>query len=199
MPDDRPGSNLWQCSTSLFSLTCFYELSNQAFLTTSALLLDIPVPRALYLLATQPNYVTPDIWADTLLNKSAHASDSRSTTHALFAQELTQMANNSGVLSTCVESRLPYRDAGINKPTRKQADMMTLTGYGVIPNAQRNFSANTRLIMDVTIGHVFDTDHNFKPNTLRNLATAKCLKYAEHYQLQRLPFSPHLDPCRPTM
>jgi hypothetical protein len=30
--DDRPASNLWQCSTSLFSLTCFYELSNQAFL-----------------------------------------------------------------------------------------------------------------------------------------------------------------------
>ena len=190
MPDDRPVSNLWQCSTSLFSLTCFYELSNQAFLTTSALLLDIPVPHALYLRATQPNYITADIWADALLNKSAHASDSRSTTHALFAQELTKMANNSGVLSTCVESRLPYRDAGIDKPTRKRADMMTLTGCGVIPNAQRNFSANTRLIMDVTIGHVFDTHHNFKPNTLRNLAASKCIKYAEHYQRQRLAFAP---------
>ena len=190
MPDERPVSNLWQCSTSLFSLTCFYELSNQAFLTTSALLLDIPVPHTLYLLATQPNYITIDIWADALLNKSAHASDSRSTTHALFAQELTKIANNSGVLSTCVESRLPYRDAGIDKPTRKRADMMTLTGCGVIPNAQRNFSAKTRLIMDVTIGHVFDTHHNFKPNTLRNLATSKCIKYAEHYQRQRLAFAP---------
>ncbi len=74
MPDERPVSNLWQCSTSLFSLTCFYELSNQAFLTTSALLLDIPVPHALYLRATQPNYTTTDVWADALLNKSAHAN-----------------------------------------------------------------------------------------------------------------------------
>jgi hypothetical protein len=127
MPAERSVSDLWQCSTSLFSLTCFYELSNQAFLKASALLLDIPVPHALYLQATQPNYTTTVIWADTHLNKSSHASDSRSTTHALFAQELTKIANNSGVLSTCVESSLPYRDAGIDKPTRRRADMMTLT------------------------------------------------------------------------
>jgi len=113
--------------------------------------------------------------------------------HMLFLHELTKIANNSGVLSTCVESRLPYRDAGLDKPTRKRADMMTLTGCGVIPNAQRNFSAKTRLIMDVTIGHVFDTHHNFKPNTLRNLATSKCIKYAEHYQRQRLA-SPQWSP-----
>ena len=190
MSDDRPVSNLWQCSTSLFSLTCFYELSNQAFLTTSALLLDIPIPHALFLQTTQPNYTNTDKWADELLNKSAHASDSRHTTHAIFAQELTKIANNSGVLTTCVESRLPYRDAGIDNPTRKRADMMTLTGCGVTPNAQRNFSTDTRLIMDVTIGHVFDTHHNFKPNTLQNMANSKCLKYATHYQRQRLAFAP---------
>jgi hypothetical protein len=44
--------------------------------------------------------------------------------------------------------------------------------------------------MDVTIGHVFDTHHNFKPNTLQNLANSKCLKYATHYQRQRLAFAP---------
>jgi hypothetical protein len=190
MSDDRPVSNLWQCSTSLFSLTCFYGLSNQAFLTASALLLDIPIPHALFLQTTQPNYTNTDKWADELLNKSAHASDSRHTTHAIFAQELTKIANNSGVLTTCVESRLPYRDAGIDNPTRKRADMMTLTGCGVTPNAQRNFSTDTRLIMDVTIGHVFDTHHNFKPNTLQNMANSKCLKYATHYQRQRLAFAP---------
>jgi hypothetical protein len=101
MSDDRPVSNLWQCSTSLFSLTCFYELSNQAFLTTSALLLDIPNPYALFLRTTQPNYTNTDKWADELLNKSAHASASRPTTHAFFSQELTKIANNSGVLTTC--------------------------------------------------------------------------------------------------
>ena len=34
---------------------------------------------------------------------------------------------------------------------------MPLIGCGVTPNAQRNFTVDTRLIMDVTIGHVFDT------------------------------------------
>ena len=159
------------------------------FLTTSALLFDIPIPHALFLRKTQPNYANTDKWADGLLNKSAHAADSRSTTHAFFAQELTKIANNSGVLTTCVESRLPYRDAGINNPTRKRADMMTLTGCGVTPNAQRNFSKYTRLIMDVTIGHVFDTQHNFRPNTLQQLANSICLKYASHYQRQRLAFA----------
>ena len=68
--------------------------------------------------------------------------------------------------------------------------MMTLTGCRVIPSSQRNLSADTRLIIDVTIGHVFDTHLDFKPNTLQNLATSKCLKYAEHYQRQCLAFTP---------
>ncbi len=49
---------------------------------------------------------------------------------------------------------------------------------------------DTRLIMDATIGHVFDTHHNFKPNTLLSLSNSKFLKYAEHYQRQRLAFAP---------
>ena len=48
--------------------------------------------------------------------------------------------------------------------------------------------------MDVTIGHVFNTHHNFKANTLKNLANSKieskCLKYETHYQRQRLAFAP---------
>ncbi len=68
--------------------------------------------------------------------------------------------------------------------------MMTFTGCGVIPNAQRNFSVNTRLIMDLTIGHVFDAHHLCKPNTLQNLANSKCIKYVGHYQRQRLGIDP---------
>jgi hypothetical protein len=185
-----PSTNLWQCSTSLFSLTCFYELSNQAFLTTSALLLDIPIPHARYLRDTQAAYAKTDVWADALLNKSAHAAETRNSTHMLFAQELTQIANSCGIPSTCVESRLPYRDEGVTKPTRKRADMMTLTGCGISPNAQYNFSTDTRLIMDVTIGHVFDSNHKYKPNTLQDLTNSKCVKYARHYQRQRLAFAP---------
>ncbi len=68
--------------------------------------------------------------------------------------------------------------------------MMTLTGCGVTPNAQRNFSKDTRLIMDVAIGHVFDTHEIFKLNTLQTLANLKCLKYASHYQQQWSAFAP---------
>ncbi len=76
-------------------------------------------------------------------------------------------------------------DAGIDNPTRKRADMMTLTSCGVTPKAQRNVSTDTRLIMDATIGHVFALWCYFKPNTLQNMANSKCLKYATHYQQQR--------------
>jgi hypothetical protein len=67
--------------------------------------------------------------------------------------------------------------------------MMTLTGCGVTPNAQQTFLVDIRLIMDVTIRHVFDTHHNFKPITLWSLSDFKCIKYVEHYQLQRLAFA----------
>jgi hypothetical protein len=70
---------------------------------------------------------------------AAHAAKTRNSTHMLFAQELTQIANSCGIPSTCVESRLPYRDEGVTKPTSKRADMMTLTGCGISPNAQYNF------------------------------------------------------------
>ena len=61
LPDDKPAANLWPCATSLFSLNCSYELSNPAFLTTSALLPELQVPRALYLRATQRNDTATDI------------------------------------------------------------------------------------------------------------------------------------------
>jgi hypothetical protein len=36
--------------------------------------------------------------------------------------------------------------------------------------------------MDVTIGHVFDSNENYKPNTLQDLTNSKCVKNARHYQ-----------------
>ena len=106
------------------------------------------------------------------------------------SQELT---NSSGVPTTCVESSLPYQDVGTDKPIRKCADMMTLTGCGVSLNAQRNFSAGTRLIMDVSIGHVLDIHQNYKANTLLSLTNSRCFKYAAHYQLQSLAFAPIVE------
>ncbi len=158
---------------------------------------DTPVPHALYLRATQQNYATTDIWADTRLNKSAHASLSRGSTHSLFAKEVARVANSSGVLRTCVESPLTLSRRRHWQPTTNTSRHDGSDGIVVgmwtrccRVNAQRNFSAHTRLIMDVIIGHVFDTHHKFKPNTLRSLSNSKCIKYAKHYQRQCLAFAP---------
>jgi hypothetical protein len=183
-------SQLWQCSTSLFSLTSFQELSNEAFLTSTSLLLGLPVPHARYLQATQPLYANTDIWADNLLNKSAHAAETRKTTHTQFAQELTRIANECGIPTTCNESRIPYRDEGQNHQSRKRADMMTLTGCGISPNLQLNLHSSTKLVMDVTIGHTYNMVHDFKPNNLRTMETTKRYKYDYHYLRQRLAFAP---------
>mmetsp|Transcript_52383 Transcript_52383/g.109281 ORF Transcript_52383/g.109281 Transcript_52383/m.109281 type:complete len:515 (-) Transcript_52383:93-1637(-) len=189
-PNIATRPQLWQCSTSLFSLTSFYELSNEAFLTSTSLLLGIPIPHAIYLQATQPEYAKSDIWADSLLNKSKHAAETRKTTHTKFAQELTRIASECGIPTTCNESRLPYRDEGQTQKTRKRADLMTLTG-GVIPtNFRFDFTSNTRLIMDVTIGHTFDLAHHFKAKTLQTMEASKRRKYARHYMRQRMAFAP---------
>jgi hypothetical protein len=47
--------------------------------------------------------------------------------------------------------------------------------------------------MDVIIGQVFDSIHNYKPNTLhslQDLTNSKCVKNARHYQQQKLAFAP---------
>ena len=110
---------LWQCSTSLFSLTSFYELSNEALLHSTALLLGLPLPHALYLKAHVEKYAHIDEWGDFLLNDSAYAGTSRKLTHNKFAIELSKIANECGIATTCKESQLPYRDQGRPEQSRK--------------------------------------------------------------------------------
>ena len=118
--------------------------------------------KALYLKAHVEKYANIDEWGDFLLNDSAHAVASRKITHNKFATELSKIANECGMATTCKESQLPYRDQGRPDQSRKRADMMTLSGGCVCENQRLNFNKITRLIMDVTIGHVFDSRHKFK-------------------------------------
>ena len=123
-------------------------------------------------------------------NDSEHAGSSLKTTHNKFAAELSKIANECGIPTTCKESQLPYRDQGRQEQSRKRADMMTFGGGCVRPNQRLNFTKATRLIMDVTIGHAFDTNHHFKRNNVHSMETRKRNKYAEHYQQQRFAFAP---------
>ena len=117
-------------------LTCIYELSNQAFLTISALLLDIPVLRALYLRATQRN-MQQQTFGKTRFWTNPH------TLQVLEAQHML-----------CLHKKSP----------KSQTSVVS------------HHLCNTCLIMDVTIGHVFDIHHNFKANTLWTFTNAKCFK-----------------------
>jgi hypothetical protein len=61
--------------------------------------------------------------------------------HMLSLHKNLRIANSSGVLTTCVESRLPYCDTDTDNPTRKRADMLTLSGCGVTPKRAIQFLA----------------------------------------------------------
>lgn len=67
---------------------------------------------------------------------------------------------------------------------------MTYAGGCVRENPRLNFTKTTRLIMDVTLGHVYDVRHNFKTHNIPNMERRKRTKYSEHYLQQRLAFAP---------
>ena len=50
---------------------------------------------------------------------------------------------------------------------------MTFSGGCVRENQRLNFNKNTRLIMDITIGYVFDTRHFFKRRNIQAMETKK--------------------------
>ena len=107
---------------------------------TTALLLGIPMPHALFLKSQGGQYVNIDVWGDYLLNNSAHVGDTRKNMHNKMARELTKIANECSISTTCNVSKLQYRDADRPNQTRKRADMMASQGGCVQPNHHLNFS-----------------------------------------------------------
>ena len=75
-PRYNAADTLRQVPMGLFALTCPYELSNEAILTSTALLLGSPVPHALYLRENIAGYEHCDPWGDCLLNKPDHGAAS---------------------------------------------------------------------------------------------------------------------------
>jgi hypothetical protein len=192
-------SQAFQCPMALFALTNYHELSNEAVVTVTALLLGIPMVHALYLQDQHPDYADKDVWGDYCLNSSSHAAETRKTTHHSLASEIASIANGSGVPSTCDETKLPFRDDS----SRKRADLMTLVGCGIQQNMTMNFGPNTRLIMDVSLTHVYDCNHRFKASNIRDAEQRKRNKYADFYQRQGYAFAPMicntLGECGPDM
>ena len=141
-----------------------------------------------------------------MLNNSAQAGD----THNKMARELTKIANECGISTTCSASKLPYRDAGPQNQTRKRADMMRAQGLTVIidegtrtnchggcvqPNHHLKFSSSTLLIMDVTIDRVYNVHHNYKSGNLhRSYKSGNQVKQSTNVSLE-LPVSYRTQMC----
>ena len=108
--------------TGLLALLCPFELSNAAFITSSALLLGTPVPHALYLRANNPLYAQFDVFGDKLLNDSSHASHSRTQSHDHITSVLADLATQHG-LPTSIKN-VPFADSH----SQRRADLVTCRG-----------------------------------------------------------------------
>jgi hypothetical protein len=170
----------------LFSLTNPYELSNEAFVTMSALLLGIPLPHASYLRQHVSEYADHDEWGDFLLNSATHASATRKDTHDRIAREIGHISFEGGAPMITKEKEIPYRDPD----SLKRADLMTRSGGLVPSNITYGFTRETRLIMDVTLGHVYTGTHNLKRSRVDTLEQNKRRKYQDYYLTQNLAFAP---------
>ena len=180
-------NSLKQSPMGLFALTCPYELSNQAVLTSSAILFGYPVPHARYLLAREADYGHIDVWGDALLNGPAHAAGSWQASHNRVAEEVAQIASTGGISTTANETDIPT----VSVSSRKRGDLMTRRGGRIPLRPSPPFDRFTRLVMDVKLGHVFATDtHAPKPSSIRDMEQAKRGKYTDLYRDRGFAFAP---------
>ena len=180
-------NSLKQCPMGLFALTCPYELSNQAVLTSSALRLGYPVPHARYLKAREAAYHHIDLWGDALLNNPSHAAGSWQSSHNRVAQELAHIATAGGIPTTAIESQIPT----VSDTSGKRGDLMTKVGGRIPLRCTPPFDRFTRLVLDVQLGHVFATQgHVLKPQTLQSMERAKRVKYTDLYRARGFAFAP---------
>ena len=120
-------------------------------------------------------------------------------THSALAQLVASLGTEAGVPCTADERKIPSLGN-----TNSKGDVMTLIG-GVIPSSPSHpFTLGTRLIMDVTLGHVYDTaGHSPKPNSLRDAENRKRAKYEVGYRRQGYAFAPlacnSLGQCGPDL
>ena len=114
-------------------------------------------------------YHNIDLWGDSLLNGPAHAAGSWQASHNRVAQELARIASTGGISTTAAEVEIPT----VSSSSRKRGDLMTRRGGRIPLCPSPPFDRFTRLVMDVKLGHVFDTvSHTPKPRSIRDMERA---------------------------
>ena len=169
-PGDNSRDSLYQTPMSLHGLMCQYELSNEAFLVTSAIAFGYPMPKSVPTAAGQQ-----DKWGDIALNGS---SSVRIKTHNRIAYEVASIARESGIQMEAGEKFVPVVQVSVTAaggrrqarpgPRMGRGDIVTKHG-GIVPdNPKYRLDRWTRLVMDAILCHVYTSrDHCFKKNTLK--------------------------------
>ena len=165
---------------SLHGLMCQYELSNEAFLVTSAIAFGYPMPKSVPTAAGQQ-----DKWGDIALNGS---SSVRIKTHNRIANEVASIARESGTQMEAGEKFVPVVQVSVTAacgrhqarpgPRMERGDIVTKHG-GIVPdNPKYRLDRWTRLVMDAILCHVYTSrDHCFKKNTLKYWQCSMNRKY----------------------
>ena len=190
-PDDD-NSSLYQTPMSLHALMCPYELSNEAFLVTSAIAFGYPMPKSV------PTASPQDKWGDAALSASSSA---RIKTHNRIANEVASIARESGIQMEAGEKFVPIVPISVSAaagrrqvrpgPRMGRGDIVTKHG-GIIPdNPKYRLDRWTRLVMDAILCHVYTArDHCFKKNILKYWQQTKNRKYRSAYHRAGFAFAP---------
>jgi hypothetical protein len=179
-------NSLEQCPMSIFELQCPLELSDQAFKTSMSICFGVPVEHAHFLQATVPDYAQIDVWADFLLNNSAHAFRSRHSSHERLAYCLARLATKAGLPSSARPSTVPCAD----DDSSRSCDIVTSVSGLNVASASYRFASPNDLITDVTLVNPFNSRHQLKEDSLADAETRKTRACKTDYHAQGLAFAP---------
>ena len=117
--------SIFQTPMSLHGLMCQYELSNEAFLVTSAIAFGYPMHMSVPTAVGQQ-----DKWGDIALNGSSSA---RIKTHNRIANEVASIASESGIQMEAGEKFVPVVQVSVTTASgRRQARPGPRMGRGDI-------------------------------------------------------------------
>ena len=116
-----------------------------------------------------------------LLNDSSHATNSRWASHNAISVLIAEQATNHGITTSAAPRSVPIAQ----DDTSQKGDLVTLIS-GVLCKRDhqapdRSFSETARLVLDFTLGHTYDSDHNLKPDTLTTMEATKNTFYKQKY------------------
>jgi len=180
--DDK--DTLAQTPMALHALSSTAELSNNAFITFMSVQLGIPIPHTAFMRSNIVGYDQFDDFGHMMFNNSTHGSRSWTLAHDSIACELAGLACESGI--TASVKAVPTLEG-----CRDKGDLVTLRGGAVPTNSNMNFDISiTRVVLDVTLVHAFDSHGAFKKDNLKTAANTKDRHYRDGYLRQGLASAP---------